>query len=172
MYDHDIRWWALAPVGILIGLGQLFLEVSGVWFDFPARPDWLWCLAFFAALRTPPVSAICAFAACGFLRDVILGPKLGAGCIAFIVVGWIVLSWRILASDRGWPSAALMAGATAFLVAVLKHGLDYGGMTYKLMERVFFVSLGDAALTGVAFLPLALLLSSGSFRPWRARSGY
>lgn len=172
MYANDIRWWVLVPVSILIGLGQVFSEVSGLWFSFPSRPDWLWCLAFFAVLRSSPVSAIFAFGLCGFMRDVILGPKLGSACIAYLLIGWIALSWRILASDRGWFGAALLAGTTGFLVSVIRHSLDYGAMAYKLLDRVFFLSLGDAALTGLGFLPLALLLSLDSFRPWRERAGF
>lgn len=170
MYEYNVRWWALIPVSILLGFGQLFSEVSGLWFGFPARPDWLWCLAFIAALRTPPVSAIFAFGLCGFMRDGILGPKLGSACLSYLIVGWVVLSWRILASDRGWFGAALMAGVTAFLTAVLKHSLDYGAMTYKLIDKVFFISLGDAALTGLVYLPLALILYLDSFCPWRERT--
>lgn len=172
MREHEIRWWVLIAVGMLIGFGQLFLEISGSWFSFPARPDWFWCLAFCAALRTSPVSAIAVFGLCGVMRDLLLGPRLGAGAIAFVAVGWLALSWRVLAVDRGWMWAALLAGVTAFLEALLRHSLEYGMLAHKLVERVFFVSLGDAALTALGYLPLTLVLAFHSFRPWRERSGF
>lgn len=169
MYEYDVRWWALIPVSILLGFTQLFSEVSGLWFSFPSRPEWLWCLAFTAALRTPPVSAICAFGVCGFVRDAVLGSTLGSASISYLLVGWVVLSWRILASDRGLLGEAVMVMVTAFLVAVLRHALDYGSLGYRLIDRVFFISLGDAALTGVVYLPLVLVLCLEAFRPWRER---
>lgn len=167
MYDNDIRWYVLVPVAIIIAFGQLVAETSGLYFSFPARPSWLWCLAFFATLRTPPTPAIIAIALCGFIRDLSLGPKPGSASLAFIVVGWLALSWRLLASERSFAYQTLFVGVTAFLVSLLKHSLDYGFLTHKLIDRVFFVSVGDALLTLVAYPLLALALSFKSFRPWR-----
>lgn len=172
MFDHEIRWYVLVAMAVLIGMGQIALETGGVWFGFPARPDWLWALAFFAALRTTPMSALAAFAACGVVRDVLLGPRLGSAAIAYILVGWLVLSWRLLASQHGFLTSTLLAGVTAFLVALIRHALDYGSQTYTLIDRIFFVSVGDGLLTGVAYLPLILILSVNSFCPWRERSGF
>lgn len=172
MFEHDVRWYALIPTAMLMALAHLTAEMGGLWFSFPARPEWLWALAFYATLRTPPVQALAAFFLCGLLRDCILGPRLGAGAMAYLVVGWVTLNWRFLATSRGWPMQALVAAWSAFFVAMLKHALDYGPLAYKLLYRVFFVSFGDGVLTGFAYLPLLLVLSLDSFRPWRQRGGY
>ncbi len=172
MFDHEIRWYVLIAVAVLLGLAQLASETAGLWFDFPARPDWLWGVAFFAVLRTAPTAALTAFAVCGLVRDAVLGPKLGSAAIAYILVGWPVLSWRLLGGRHGVVTTTLLAGVTAFFAAVLRHLLDYGGFAYTLGDRIFFISVGDGLLTGLGYLPLMLVLGSASFRPWRERSGY
>lgn len=172
MFDHEVRWYTLFGLAVLAALAQAGLETGGLWFGFPARPDWLWILALCATLRTSPTSALIAFASCGIVRDLFLGPRLGAAAIAYILVGWLTLSWRTLASERALLTAPLLAGTTAFLAALIRHALAYGPFAHKLADRVFFVSVGDGLLTGVAYLPLALILSLGAFRPWRERSGY
>jgi rod shape-determining protein MreD len=172
MFDHEIRWYTLVALALLTGLAHLASETSGLWFAFPARPDWLWGLAFFAVLRTPPVSALAAFAACGVVRDALLGPRLGSAAIAYILVGWLVLSWRHLGGRHGILTSVLLAGVTAFLAALIRHSLDYGWLAHRLVDRIFFVSIGDGLLTGVGYLPLMLVLSAASFRPWRERSGF
>ncbi len=171
MYDHETRWFALAPVTLLLGCAVLTAETAGVWGRFPARPDWFWILAFFAALRTPPLSSIMTFAWCGLARDMLLGPRPGAASIAFVLVGWMALYWKPLASSRSWVGQAVGAGAGAFLVAVIKHGLDAGHLAWEVMEKIFFLSVGDGLLTSLAFLPMALVLSIPSFRPCRQRNG-
>ena len=172
MYGHDIRWFVLVPVAILIGLASVVGEVLGIWGGFPARPDWLWCLAFFAALKAPPAASVAAFFLCGVLRDVILGPRLGSAALAYTLIGWLSLAWRVLATARGWPSQALVAGWAAFLAALVRHSLDYGPLAYTLLYRIVFTSFADGILTMLAYMPLAALLSTDSFRPRRERDWY
>ncbi|MCD8139826.1 MAG: rod shape-determining protein MreD [Planctomycetaceae bacterium] len=172
MYDHEVRWYALVPVAMLVAFAHIFAEAGGWYPQADVRPDWFWCLAFIAALRTPPTQAIVAFFTCGLIRDILVGPRLGAAAIAFLLIGYLTLSWRILASQRNYASQCLLAAVTAFLVAMLKHSLDYGGLTYKLIDRVFLLSLGDAVLTLAAYVPMSLILSLDSFRPWKERSGF
>lgn len=172
MHRHEIRWYALIPTAVLFCFMELAVETAGLWFRFPIRPNWLWCLVFFAVLQAPAIQAVLAFALCGALRDVLLGPRLGAGTLAFIIGGWFVLHWRLLATTRGVLSQAIIAGATALLVSLLKHGLDYGPLAYKLVYRIIFMSFGDALLTLAAYIPVAAFLSWEPFRPWRERSGY
>ncbi len=172
MYEHEVRWYALVPVAILVGFAHFFAE-AGDWYpQMNIRPDWFWCLAFIAALRTPPTQAVVAFFSCGLIRDLLVGPRLGSAAIAFLIVGYLSLSWRILAYQRNFAYQCLLAAVTAFLVAMLKHSLDYGPLTYKLIDRVFLLSLGDAVLTLIAYVPMSLILSLDSFRPWKERSGY
>ncbi len=171
MYDHEIRWSALVPLALVVGLAALFAEIAGFWGKFPARPDWLWILAFYAAMRATPVPSITAFAWCGFVRDVTLGSSLGSGAIAFVLTGWIALYWKPLASTRGWPGQAVTVGAGGFLVGVIRHGLDAGWLFPNVMDAVFFVSLGDGLLTSLAFIPLAIVFSLSPIRPWRERTG-
>lgn len=172
MLEHEVRWYALAPTAILIALLHLAVEMGGLWFSFPARPEWLWGLAFYATLRTPSTQALVVFFLCGLVRDCLLGPRLGAGTLAYLLLGWVTLHWRFFAASRGLPMQVLLVGWSAFFVALLKHALDYGPLAYKLLYRVFFVSFGDGVLTGLAYLPLLVVLSLDSFRPWRERSGY
>lgn len=172
MYDHEIRWYALIPVSLLLGLAVLIVEMSGWLPRFPARPDLFWCLAFFAALRSLPIMSIMAFGWCGLARDLLLGPKAGAASFAFVLVGWLALYWKPLAAARGRAGQAVAAGAGAFLVAAVKHGLDSGWLAPRLWERIFFIAIGDALLTALAYVPFTLLLSIPSFRPWRERSGF
>lgn len=172
MYEHDVRWYALIPVAMIIALVQLFAEMSELYFAFPARPDWLWCLALAAALRTPPAPAILAFAVCGLVRDVFLGPKLGSAIMAYVAVGWLSHAWRFLAQRHNYAYQCLFAGVACFPMSLIKHSLDYGSLTYKLMDRVFVASLGDAVLTFAAFALMSLFLSFDSFRPWKEKSGF
>lgn len=172
MFDHEIRWPTLVSMAILVAMLQLASETAGLWFGFPARPDWLWGVAFYAVLRTTPASALVAFASCGLLRDLILGPKLGSAAIAYILIGWTVLSWRLLAAGHNILTTTLLAGVTGFLASLIRHSLDYGPLAYRLVDRVFFVSVGDGALTGAAYLPLVVILGMGPFRPWQERDGY
>lgn len=170
MYEHEIRWSVLVPVAILVGFAALFAETCGVWFDFPARPDWLWCLAVFTVMKAPPVPSIGAFACCGLVRDLLLGPRPGAASIAFILTGWAVLYWKPVAALRGWRGHLSVACIGSCMAALLKHALDYGQLTYKLWYWVLTVSMGDALLTLTAYPLLAIVLTSPSFRPWREKS--
>ncbi len=172
MYDHDICWYSFVPLALLIAGAALLAETAGWWGHFPARPDWLWGLAFYAGLKAPPNPAIMAFFLCGLIRDLVLGPKLGSATLAFTFIGWITLYWRPLAATRGWFYQPLVAGLSAFLLMLMKHALDYGPLTYKLLERWFFVSLVDGVLTGMGYLPLMLVLGLASLRPWKDREGY
>ncbi len=172
MFEHEIRWHTLFGLAVLAALLQVGLETGGLWFGFPARPDWLWILALSATLRTAPTTAMIAFASCGIVRDLFLGPRMGAAAIAYILIGWLALSWRTLAVERSLVTAPLLAGTTAFLAALIRHSLEYGTLAYTLADRVFFVSVGDGLLTGVLYLPFALILSLHAFRPWQERSGY
>lgn len=171
MYDKEIRWYALVPVAILTCFAHLFLETGGAWGGVPVRPEWLWCLAFYATLHAPPAQSLFVFFLCGVLRDVLIGPRLGAGALAYTAMGWIALHWRFLAASHGWIGQALVVGWSGIFVALLRHGLDYGPLAYKLLYRIFFLGIGDGVATGLAYLPLAVLFGLRSFRPWRERTG-
>ncbi len=59
MHDREIRWFAFVPLALFAALLQLLAETAGVWGGFPLRPEILWCLAFYTALRVPlPVKAV------------------------------------------------------------------------------------------------------------------
>lgn len=169
MYEHDIRWYALVPDSLLLGLALLLAETAGWWGAFPVRPDLFWCLAFYAALKSPPTPSIMAFAWCGFARDMLLGSRPGASCLAFVVAGWLVLHWKPLAAIRGWLGQAVLSGAGAFAAGLIRHGLDAGRLAGVLWERIFFSALGDGVLTILAYVPAALIFSLSPFRPWRER---
>lgn len=170
MYEHEIRWFVLVPVAVLTGIFALFAEVSGIWFAFPARPDWLWCVAVFACLKAPPVQTIFAFACCGLVRDVFLGPRPGAALLAYIITGWLLLHWKTLASARGWTGQLALAFLGGLIAAVLKHTLDYGYLASKLWYWILAVSAADALVTMAAYPLVAILLTAPSFRPWREKS--
>lgn len=170
--EREMRWAVLVPTALLLGFAMLFAELRGWWGAFPARPDLLWCLAFLAGLRTGATPCIVAFALCGMVRDLFLGPKLGASAIAYVLVGWIFLYWRPLADARGWLMRAFMAGVGACMVAVVKRVLDYGDLSGALWERIAGLAAGDGVLTALVFIPAVVLLHAPSFRPWRDRSGY
>ena len=172
MFEHDIRWYALVPVTLILGFFVLFAETSDVWGAFPMRPDWFWCLAVYAALKSPPTSSIVAFAWCGLARDFILGPKPGSAMLAFVAVGWAVLYWKPIVADRGLPSQAFMAGVGAVVVSFVRHMLDSGRLAYKLWDWMLVAALGDGVLTCLVYVPAVLVLSLPSFRPWRERGGY
>ena len=172
MYDQDVRWYVLVPVTFILGFVAINVEIVDVWGTFPARPDWFWCLAVCATLKAPPVSSIFAFAWCGLARDFLLGSRPGSGALAFIAVGWLLHFWKPLAAVRGVPGRAVLAGMSAFIVALARHSLDYGALTYKLWDWLLVVSFGDALLTFVAFFPAAVVLGFPSFRPWREREGF
>ncbi len=156
MHDREIRWFAFVPLALLVALLQLLAETAGVWGGFPLRPEILWCLAFYAALRVPPVQGLAAYFLCGVVRDGIVGAQPGAGALAYTLMGWLALHWRFLAAGHGWPGQAAFAGWAGIFVSMLRHGLDYGGLAYTLLSRVFFFGIGDGILTALAYLPLAL----------------
>lgn len=173
MYDREVRWGALVPVAILVGFGALFAEIAGLWpASMPGRPELLWCLAFYSTLRVRPTPSLVAFAFCGLARDLILGQRLGAATMVFVVMGWLSVYWRVLATTRGWLSQALVAGMSGFVAALARHTLDYGPLAYKLLYRIVFVSVADGLLTALAYLPMLAALGMESFRPWRERDGY
>lgn len=173
MYEHAIRWYALVSEILLICLAALLAETAGVWpRGLPARPDWLWCLAFFVTLKVRPVPSLLVFAVCGLFRDAMLGPRLGSACIAYVAIGWLALHWRVLATTRGWAPQLVAAGGSAFFAALLRHALDYGPLAHKLVYRILFVSFADGVLTALTYVPMAAVLCSGAFRPWRRRDGY
>lgn len=170
MFEHEIRWYVLLPVSFLLGMAALSAEIAGVWFRPDMRPDLFWCMAFFITLRTTPLEALAAFAWCGFARDALLGPKLGSAAIAYILVGWSVLYLRYAIVSRGWFGQMFAAGATAFVAALLRHVLDAGRLAASLWDTIFFLAIGDAVLSLIAYAPLCALLALAPFRPWRRRS--
>lgn len=172
MYEHEIRWWTLVPTAILAGFLVLFAETGGLWFRFPARPDWFWCIAVLAALKAPPAPAVAVFGCMGLLRDLILGPRPGSAMLAFVLVGWPLIRWLPFAAVRGLAARMFMTAAAAFPVALVKHALDYGSATHKLWYWLAAVSLGDAVLTLLAYPLVVLLLSPEPFRPWRERNAF
>lgn len=172
MYRQVIRWPTLICVAVLFGMAHLASETGALWFGFPARPDWIYLVAFVCTLRASPVAAVTAFACCGLVRDLVLGPKLGAAVIAYILVGWSTTAWRTLAANQGVLATTLSAGITAFVASLIKHSLDYGMQTHKLIDRIFFIAVGDGLLSGVAYLPLVFLLGIEALKPWQERDGY
>lgn len=172
MYDQEIRWRVLVPVSILLGFGMLAAEIFGLCPNFPARPDLFFCLAFLAGRRAPPVPTIVAFAWCGVVRDLLLGPKLGAATLAYVIAGWLVLYWKPLMILRVLPVQAAVVASTSLLAALLKHGFDAGRLVWGIFGRILFVSAADTVLTMLFFVPVVLVLSIPSFRPWRERGAY
>lgn len=172
MYDHEVRWYVLAPITLILGFAVLSAETLDVWGGLPVRPDWFWCLAVVATMKTSPVSSLFVFAWCGLARDFLLGPKPGAAMLAFVLAGWFIQFWKPVAALRGLAGSVMLAGVGALAVSLLKHTLDYGALTYKLWDWMLVVAFGDALLTAVAVIPAALVLNMPSFRPWRESGGY
>lgn len=172
MFEHDIRWSALIPLSLALGLAVLCVEASGVWGGFPVRPEWFCCLAFYAGLRTSPFPSLCAFAWCGLVRDALLGNKMGSATIAFILVGWVAMHWKTLAAVRGVVFQIATLGFYVFGIALLRRFLDAGGLWTKVIPASAFAALGEAAMTAVFYLPCVVFLALPALRPWRMRSGY
>lgn len=172
MYDREIRWSVLLPLSILLGMGMLAAEVFRFWPAFPARPDLFWCLAFLVGLRAPPGPAILAAAWCGVTRDCLLGSRLGSTLAAYVLAAWVLEFWKPLVAVHLWPIRALAVGLTGFFVALVKHFLDAGSLGADLWLGITVISAADAVLTMLCYLPMALMLSFPSFRPWRERGGY
>ena len=172
MFENDIRWSALVPLSLALGLAVLAVEASGVWGALPFRPEWFGCLAFYAGLRAAPFPSLCAFAWCGLVRDGLLGDKMGSATIAFILIGWLGMHWKVLAAVRGALFQMAALGVCAFGMAALRRFLDAGGLWTRMLPASLLAALGDAVLSAFAYLPCVLLLSLPSLRPWRARNGF
>lgn len=172
MFETEIRWFSVAPLALLLGLLALFCEIMGVWGGLSARPDLFWCLALCATMKTPPTTSMLVFLWCGLARDATLGPKMGAAAISFVLSGWLALYWKPVAADHGPLLQAPAAGISAFFVSLVRHGLSAGPLFGKVWRETALVSVGDALLTGIAYIPAALIFGLPWFRPWRRRQGY
>ncbi|MCC8189255.1 MAG: hypothetical protein LIP77_01290 [Planctomycetes bacterium] len=167
MFDHEVRWYALVPVSILLGFAVIFLETARVWGALPIRPDLFWCLACLTVFRSPPLPSLFVFAWCGFCRGILLGTRPGADTLAYIVTGWLYLHWKPFSLGRGWAGQAIMAATAAAATSLLRQALAYGFLAHTLWERVLVVAVGDGLLTCPAYLLMAGVLALPSFRTWR-----
>jgi rod shape-determining protein MreD len=167
--DHDIHWIALLPLAALLGLASLLAEVLAWWPGRAVRPDLIWCLAFFAMRRTPPATAMLAAFCCGLARDALLGPKLGAAALAYLLVVFAYLHLRETIAGEGFAEHAVLAGGLAFLVNLLKVFFDLGLGLPASWPDYFIVALGDGAATLAAYPPMYLALSLPFLEPTRER---
>jgi hypothetical protein len=172
MKMHEIRWGMLIQIAALFGLAELWAEIAGYWGRFPSRPDWFWCLALIAASRSARISAMAAFALCGLVRDLLVGPRLGASLLAFVVVGWPIAAGNDADIFRGWPQRLVLAGFGGMAVACLRLGIETGAATPAILDRLFVLAASQGLLTMAAYFPVVLLLSLPLFRPWREQREY
>ena len=172
MKKHGMRWGTLVQSAMLLGLVELWAEIAGCWGRFPFRPNWFWCLALIAASGAPRLSAMAVFALCGLLRDMLIGPRLGASLLAFVVVGWPIASGNDAGIFRGWAQRLALAGAGGMAVACLRMGIEIGSALPAFRDRVFGLAFGQGLLTMAAYFPAILLLSLPAFRPWQERREY
>lgn len=169
MNDHDINWIALLPLAPLLGLASLSAEVLGWWPGGAVRPDLIWCLAFFAVRRTLPATAMLAAFCCGLARDALLGPKLGAATLAYLLAAFAYLHLREMIAGEGFAEHAALAGGLAFLVNLLKAFFDLGLGFSVFWPDCFIVALGDGAATLAAYPFMHLALSLPFLQPIRER---
>ena len=169
MNDHDVNWIALVPLAFLVAVLALVLEMAGVWPGKAVRPDLAWCLAFFAARRAFPVVALPTAFVCGLARDLVLGPKLGAATLAYLLVAWTYLYLRETTAGGGFVEHAVLVGGLAFCVNALKTFLDLGGGIAQAWSDYFIVALGDGVATLAAYPVMFLLLSIPFLDPTRER---
>jgi rod shape-determining protein MreD len=167
--DRETYWPVLAPSALLAGFAALALEMSGAW-PWPAvRPDFLWCLAFYAARRAPAHQALAAFFFCGAARDFLAGPRLGAGAFAFLAAAWTLLALRDYAAGGAFAEQLVLAGIAAVVAETLARFLNAGLAAPRLWSDCLAFGLADGLMT-LAFHPAAMLVFSiRSFKSWRER---
>ncbi|MDR1535942.1 MAG: rod shape-determining protein MreD [Planctomycetota bacterium] len=169
MNQRQISWPVLFQTAVILGLIELAGEIMGLWGRFLFRPDWFWCLAVFSALKMTPVSAMIAFALCGLIRDLSIGPRLGAAMFAYIVVGWIALAWNRAVMFQGWIQQIPLAGLGAFLAAGLRLALESGD---PATAESLILALGQGGLTLVVYVPAGLFFSLSPLCPGREQSWF
>jgi rod shape-determining protein MreD len=167
--DRETYWPVLAPLALLVGFASLALEMFRVWPWRAVRPDFLWCLAFFAARRAPAHQTLAAFFFCGVARDLLAGPKLGAGALSFPASAWALLALRDYAAGGAFAEHLVLAGIAAVVAETLLRFLNAGLAVPRLWSDCLVFGLADGLMT-LAFHPATMLVFSiRSFKPWRER---
>lgn len=169
MNDHEINWISLLPLALLLSLASLLAEILGWWPGRVVRPDLTWCLAFFAMRRAFPAAAMLVAFCCGLARDLVLGPKLGAAALAYLLVVFAYLHLRERVAGGGFAEHAALAGGLAFLANLLKVFFDLGLEMPLSWADYFIVALGDGLATLAAYPVMYLLLSLPFLDPTRER---
>lgn len=169
MIEQEVRWQVLAPISILWALAILAAAMTDIWPFRLFGAEWLWCLAWVSAAKSPPMSAILACAWCGLARDVFLGPRMGSGMLAYVFVGWLSAMWRSSAPPGNGLERTVLVAAGALGVSWFMAMLDAGAVAAGFDGSNLLASLGTGLASGAAY-PLACLLSSPEpFRTWRER---
>ncbi|MDR0361548.1 MAG: hypothetical protein LBJ46_02520 [Planctomycetota bacterium] len=169
MGDHEVNWRILAPAAILIGFASLALEMARLWPWQGLRPDFLWCLAFHAARRSPARQALGAFFLCGSARDFLIGFRLGSGSLAFLASAWALLALRDFAASGAFVEHVVLAGTAAVVAEALVRFLNAGLAIGGLWTDCLALGVGDGLATLLTLPFMMALLSIPCFRPWKER---
>ncbi len=169
MYDEEINWLALLPLPLLLGLLFLLAEIGGVWPGRSIRPDIIWCLAYFAGRRAIPVLALTAAAYCGLAHDLLLGPKLGAATLAYILVAWLFMYWREEVAGGGFLEHTVLLGVLAIIVNLLRTILEVGDGFLEMWSEYLIVAVVSGIVTAVVYPLFYVLFSLPGFDPTRRR---
>lgn len=169
MVDREVEWIVLVPLSLLIGFIALLLDVAGAWPFAAVRPDFVWCLGFFASRRSPPASAMAASAWCGLAHDLTLGPKLGSATLAYLLVAWIFLLCRDWVAGNGFAELTVLVGFLSFCANLLRLCFDQGSYFFAAWSGNLFIAIAGGLLTLVVYGIMYMLLWTPGFNPTRER---
>lgn len=169
MLIKEIRWLSLIALGILFSLVSLGAELTGIWPWKDVRPDLLFCLADIAGSFSLPGPGIFSYAVCGLLRDLFIGPKLGAGMAAYLCAGFLLISWRNVASPKGWLENILLAGIMSGFASWLRIMLDEKSFAAVWSAEAGWTALGNGFATAVAYAFLLIVIRLPWLCPWQEK---
>ena len=162
------RWWVL-----LIGAWSLAAAGAGLLHWRPewavmAWPDPVFMLAFAAALRCRG-REFGIFLACGLLRDVWLGGRLGAGALLYAAAGAILSTWRRRGALPDMPGPWWWAGVVGLIAFLPRETVEWASF------EGWSQGLARGALTAfwtAILYPLAdWWLDVPAWRPWHGPDG-
>jgi hypothetical protein len=169
MKDREVVWISLIPLALLAGLFMLLLEMAGVWPLKDIRPDFVWCIGFYAVRRSTPVSTLAGLAYSGLAYDLILGPKLGAATLAYLLTACIFLVLKDQVAGGGAVEHTVLLGLLAIIAVFLRLLLTLGGDFFTIWSYNIIVVLVSGLLTLVVYPLLYVLLSIPWLNPTREK---
>ncbi len=169
MKDREVVWISLIPLALLAGFFMLLLEMADVWPLRDIRPDFVWCVGFYAVRRSTPVSTLFAMAYSGLAYDVILGPKLGAATLAYLLTACIFLVLKDQVAGGGFVEHTVLIGLLAIITVFMRLLLTLGSDFFTVWSYSTIVVFVSGLFTLAVYPMLYILFSLPWLNPTREK---